>query len=74
VYGGAVLIFDEYGKLKYRVHNDVFGSRQSERLRYQFEAGQLRADGESARLVRAPLSTLHRRRAVGARRFPQQGW
>ncbi len=74
VYGGAVLIFDEYGKLKYRVHNDVFGSRQSERLRYLFEVGQLRAGERGAQVVGARLSALHRQRSIDARRFPQQGW
>ena len=43
VYGGGVLIFDEYGKLKYHVHNDVFGSRQTGRLQYLWDVGQLRA-------------------------------
>jgi hypothetical protein len=74
VYGGAVLIFDEYGKLKYRVHNDVFGSRQAARLSYLFDAGLLRAADDSARLVGTRLSNLHRQRAIGARRFPETGW
>lgn len=74
VYGGGVLIFDEYGKLKYHVHNDIFGSRQTERLAYLWSVGQLRADAESARLTPEHLSALHRQRAIGARRFPAEGW
>ena len=74
VYGGAVLIFDEYGKLKYRVHNDVFGRRQAARLQYLFDAGLLRASSDGARLVGMRLSALHRQRAIEARRFPEQGW
>jgi hypothetical protein len=74
VYGGAVLIFDEYGKLKYRVHNDVFGRRQAARLQYLFDAGLLRARSDGTRLVGTRLSALHRQRAIEARRFPEQGW
>lgn len=74
VYGGGVLIFDEYGKLKYHVHNDVFGSRQSARLKYLWGAGLLRAGAEGARFAPERLAALHRQRAVGARRFPAEGW
>lgn len=74
VYGGGVLIFDEYGKLKYRIHNDVFGTRQAGRLQYLFEAGLLRPSSDGARLVGTRLSALHRQRAIEARRFPEQGW
>jgi hypothetical protein len=74
VYGGGVLIFDEYGKLKYHVHNDVFGRRQTGRLEHLWRGGYLRAGSESARLSPARLSDLHRQRAIGARRFPAEGW
>jgi hypothetical protein len=74
VYGGGVLIFDEYGKLKYHVHNDVFGSRQTARLQHLWDAGHLRAGADGARLSPARLSDLHRQRAVGARRYPAEGW
>jgi hypothetical protein len=74
VYGGGVLIFDEYGRLKYHVHNDVFGARQSARLRYLWESGQLEARGDGARMRGARLATIHRLRAIDARRFPAEGW
>jgi hypothetical protein len=76
VYGGGVLIFDEYGKLKYHVHNDVFSSiRQTKRLQYLWETGQLQVgrDGD-ARLSPARLSAIHRSRAIGLRRFANEGW
>lgn len=75
IYGGGTLIFDEYGRLKYHVHNDVFGAkRQSERLAYLYQAGLLRAGRLGARLSAARLSAVHRLRALDARRFPQEGW
>jgi hypothetical protein len=74
VYGGGVLIFDEYGRLKYHVHNKIFGSQQKERLRYLWEAGLLTAKIESAGYRAARLSTLHRMRAIDARKFPAEGW
>jgi hypothetical protein len=75
LYGGGVLIFDEYGRLKYHVHNDVFGkNRQARRLKYLWETGQLEARHDRARLRIDRLSTIHRMRALDARRFPAQGW
>jgi hypothetical protein len=74
LYGGGVLIFDEYGHLKYHVHNDVFGGRQADRLRYLWESGQLEARQEGARLRVARLSTIHRLRGIDARCFPAEGW
>ena len=75
VYGGGALIFDEFGKLKYHVHNDVFGGRrQTQRLRYLWETGELRAGRQGAQLSTARLSALHRQRAIDARRSPMEGW
>ncbi len=74
VYGGGVLIFDEYGKLKYHVHNDVFGRRQTRRLQHLWDAGLLHAGADGARLSPSRLSDLHRQRAIDARRFPAEGW
>lgn len=74
VYGGGVLIFDEYGRLKYHIHNNVFGRQQKNRLKYLWEAGLLTARVESAGYRAARLSTLHRMRAIDARKFPSEGW
>ena len=75
IYGGGVLIFDEYGRLKYHVHNDLFhAGRQARRLRYLWETGQLEPGLRQARLRAARLSTLHRLRALDARRVPAEGW
>ena len=74
VYGGGVLIFDEYGRLKYHVHNKIFGSQQKGRLTYLWEAGLLTVTVESAGYRAARLSTLHRMRSIDARKFPSEGW
>src|SRR5262249_20877955 len=39
LYGGGILIFDEYGRVKHWVHNDVFGKPQDERLAYLWSEG-----------------------------------
>jgi hypothetical protein len=74
LYGGGTLIFDDYGRLKYWIHNDVFGGRQSARLEYLYRAGLLKASRGGARLSAARLSAVHRLRGLDARKFPQEGW
>jgi hypothetical protein len=75
IYGGGVLIFDEYGRLKYHVHNSLFnGPRQTARLKYLWNAGFLQADSERAQLKMDQLSRIHRMRAIDARRPPAQVW
>ena len=75
IYGGGVLIFDEYGRLKFHIHNGVFHARrQARRLKYLWETGQLEPGLREARLQAARLSTLHRLRALDARRVPAEGW
>ncbi|HET9233826.1 MAG TPA: hypothetical protein VFP10_06780 [Candidatus Eisenbacteria bacterium] len=74
VYGGGVLIFDEFGRLKYHVCNPVFGKRQTQRLKYLWESGQLGVTQGIAGLRAARLATIHRMRSIDARRFPSEGW
>lgn len=66
LYGGAVLIFDEYSRVKYWIHNDVIGQDQEDRLAYLWEQGQLRPDQTTIRLREGRFSALHRMRALGA--------
>lgn len=74
LYGGEVLIFDEYGRVKFWVPNDVFGKDQKERLAYLWQEGMLQPGRRSTRLRATRLSTLHRLRAIGARITQQDRW
>jgi hypothetical protein len=66
--GGCALIFDEYGRLKYNVHNRIFHvKQQNQRLEYLWLAGFYGPDGE-----RYPeFRDLHRERAGMANRRVQ---
>ena len=74
VYGGGILIFDEFGRVKYFVENNVFGKRQNERLAYLWKEGILQPDDKSSRLRATRLSTLHRLRALQAETSAAQRW
>ena len=70
-----MLIFDEYGRVKYHVHNDVFGAAPDRSgSKYLWEIRPLRAAPAAARLRGRRLSAMHRLRALDARRFPAEGW
>ena len=74
LYGGGTLIFDEFGRLKYWVHKDVFSEHQSERLAYLWNEGYLVADRGAAKYRPARFSTIHLRRALDAQRRPAEEW
>lgn len=74
VYGGGILIFDEFGRVKYCIANDVFAKRQSERLAYLWKEGILQPGDKSSRLRATRLSTLHRLRALQADSPVAQRW
>jgi len=80
LYGGGVLVFDEYGRLKFHIHNrlDSF-DRQSERIRYLAETGYYLRQ-KPARKPGAKLSAfglLHLNRAlhgIKAGKHSGDGW
>lgn len=74
LYGGGVLIFDEYGGLRFHIHNSVFGKRQTERLNYLWQAGLLRRGDDDAGMRATRLSTLHRLRAFDTSVRPSERW
>ena len=71
LYGGGALIFDDFGRLKYHISNDILNrTRQSERLRQLWDYGFFRKGGS----VFNRFSTLHRLRGLGARRHAHEEW
>jgi len=74
LYGGAVLIFDEYGRVKYCVRNDVFHPRQTELLDYLWKEGILRTGKKGSWLRPMNLASVHLLRAVSARSSQSERW
>jgi hypothetical protein len=71
--GGCTLIFDEYGRLKYNIHNRLTNNRlQAQRLGYLWRAGFFTGDGENYPSFRE----LHSDRAgtPPSRRHPVEEW
>jgi hypothetical protein len=61
LYGGGALIFDEYGKLKFHVHNSILNrERQSRRLEFLYRYGFFNPGSSSLR----KFSSLHRQRII----------
>jgi hypothetical protein len=67
--GGGVLIFDEFGRLKYHIGTGVGSRRQSKRLEHLWEAGFF---GDQQVLRR--IAQLHRVRAMDATRAAPERW
>jgi len=71
LYGGGVLLFDEYGRAKFHIHNRVNNKeRQARRLRSLVEFGYF---GKGARSQRR-FSQLHRLRALNIPTYREEGW
>ena len=70
LYGGGVLLFDEYGRVKFHIHNRVDNKeRQSNRLRWLVEYGYFRRGARSR-----GFSELHRMRALDIPTYREEGW
>jgi hypothetical protein len=75
LYGGGVLIFDEYGHVKFWIYNDLLGTRQKARLKYLWEQGQLKPSITQVRTASSRISEIHRLRALDAREtFQTERW
>jgi hypothetical protein len=73
LYGGGTLIFDEFGRLRFYIHNSLDNpERQTRRLRHLASRGFFRGhDGEDAR---ANFAELHRQRALDPDSDPSEEW
>jgi hypothetical protein len=71
LYGGGVLLFDEYGRLKFHIHNRVDNrDRQEDRLRALVEFGYFNKGANAERR----FSRMHRLRALNIHNQRQEGW
>ena len=68
--GGGALIFNEYGKLKYHIHNRLTDSeRQSQRIEYLWSYGYYRNPAAFRN-----FASLHRQRATSLSSFSREDW
>ena len=65
--GGGTLVFDEFGRLRFHVHNRIFSAKQKARLGYLWEEAGV-GDREALR-AGLSFSDLHRRRLAGTTRL-----
>jgi len=71
LHGGGTLIFDEYGQLKYHIHNRVDRpDTQQKRIDYLFKQGYY----FQAQAALRPFAQMHRARALGAHLRTAEGW
>jgi hypothetical protein len=71
LYGGGVLLFDEYGRLKFHIHNRVNNPvRQEQRLRALVEFGHFNKGASAERR----FSHMHRLRALNTHNQRKEGW
>jgi hypothetical protein len=69
--GGGTLIFDEFGRLQYYIHNSLDnGRRQSERLAHLWAYSRLGADFD----VQHDFARTHRLRSLDSDRDPREEW
>jgi hypothetical protein len=68
--GGAALVFDEYGKLKFHIANPLNDSeRQSQRIEYLWSYGYYRNPASFRN-----FASLHRQRATSLTAFSREDW
>jgi hypothetical protein len=61
LYGGATLIFDEYGRLKYQIRRRVLSTQQTEKLQELWDNGYFTEDRS---LKKTSFSQMHKNRSV----------
>jgi hypothetical protein len=69
--GGGTLIFDEFGRLEYYIHNSLDNARrQSERLAHLWAYSRSGADLE----LQQDFASIHRLRSLDSDRDPREEW
>jgi len=68
--GGGTLVFDEYGRLKFHVHNRIHSCHQHDRLMSIWQHGGALQKGEGAQ----GFAEVHRRRGSGDAVFRRDVW
>lgn len=80
LYGGGLLIFSEYGRLKYHIGTGVVRQRQSARLQHLWDSGFFEATATivtpapAARSAGARIAQMHRHRALRPAHRPREDW
>jgi hypothetical protein len=85
LHGGGTLIFDEYGRLKFHVHNSLLAKdakrispRQIERMHYLAERGYYLTRASRTTVARASrqrmFGQMHMNRALNRSIYPTEGW
>ena len=73
LYGGGTLIFDEFGRLRFYIHNSLDNpERQRRRIEHLASRGFFR--GRQDEDARANFSELHRQRALDPDSDPSEEW
>jgi hypothetical protein len=70
LYGGGILVFDEFGRLKFHIGSGVQSPAQSDRLESLWQQGFFNADKQTQRR----FAEIHRARGMASTRFLGEGW
>jgi len=71
LYGGSTLVFDEFCRLQYEVHNDLLNTvRQQERLNYLWENGFF----EPGSAIKRTFANIHRMRSIHSGNVKNEEW
>ncbi len=73
LYGGASLILDEFGDVKFHVKSDLFSPKQTDRIASLWDHGYFREKPRARSRTRA-FAQLHLRRATSTTSASHEDW